>query len=166
MATEQELMKSEHDTKLHQLIVNALMLSIIEALIKRTYAHDESKLESPEIEIFAKYGPKLKDTEYGSDEYKQFLAEMKPALEHHYANNRHHPEHHEAGINDMTLIDIIEMFADWIAATKRMKDWGNFYKSLAVNKTRFGMSDQLSVIFANTFESPAFQEVLDVTKTR
>ena len=30
---------------------------------------------------------------YGSDEYKACLTEMKPALDHHYAANRHHPEH-------------------------------------------------------------------------
>ena len=47
---------------------------------------------------------------------------FKPAIDHHYANNRHHPEHWPNGINDMTLMDLIEMLADWKAATARNKN--------------------------------------------
>jgi len=44
---------------------------------------------------------------------------MKPALEHHYALYRHHPEHFQNGIDDMNLIDLVEMFADWKASSER-----------------------------------------------
>jgi hypothetical protein len=118
-------------------------------IVVRGQKHDESKNHSPELEIFTEYTPKLKDTVYGSDEYKGFLKEMKVALDHHYANNSHHPEHYENGIDGMTLIDIIEMLADWQASTKRTKD-GDIMKSLEIQKERFGISDQLYNILVNT----------------
>ena len=74
---------------------------------------------------------------------------MKPALEHHYAVNRHHPEHFTNGVNDMTLIDVVEMFADWKAASERTQN-GNLLKSIELNAERFHLSDQLKEIFINT----------------
>ena len=115
----------------------------------RALDHDMSKLKDPEIDIFSEYGPKLENTTYGSDEYKEFLKNMKPALDHHYKNNRHHPEFHENGIDDMNLIDIIEMLADWIASGKRHKD-GDPMKSIEINKDRFKISPQLVSILKNT----------------
>jgi hypothetical protein len=118
-------------------------------LKKRAKNHDKSKMESPEVEIFDEYTPKLKGSTYGSDEYKEYLKEMKVALDHHYKNNQHHPEFHPSGIDSMNLIDIIEMFSDWVAATKRHED-GDMRRSLDINKTRFNMSDQLYNILLNT----------------
>lgn len=68
------------------------------------------------------------------------MSEMKPALDHHYANNRHHPEYHKSGIQSMDLVDIIEMLCDWKAATLRHND-GDIDKSLDINQKRFGYSD-------------------------
>ena len=121
---------------------------VIEELIKRAQIHDASKLESPEREIFDEYTPKLKDTTYGSDEYKGYLTQMKVALDHHYKHNVHHPEHFNE-MSEMNLIDLIEMICDWYAATKRHAD-GDIYKSIDINKKRFGISDQLTQILHNT----------------
>ena len=118
-------------------------------LTKRGINHDKSKLESPEIEVFAEYTPSLSDSEYGEQSYKDNLEKMKAALEHHYANNRHHPEHFKNGINDMNLADIIEMFCDWKAASERQKN-GNLLKSIKFNASRFKCSPQLKRIFENT----------------
>jgi hypothetical protein len=106
-------------------------------------------LESPEKELFDKYTPLLKETTYGSDEYKKHLKEMGKALEHHYENNRHHPEHFELGISGMTLVDLVEMLCDWKAASERHGD-GNFLKSLELNRDRFDISNQLYFILFNT----------------
>lgn len=81
------------DTLLHKSVVAAVIRAVIEELSHRAKVHDDSKLESPELEIFAEFGPKLKQMQYGSDEYKEALEKMGTALQHHYANNRHHPEH-------------------------------------------------------------------------
>jgi hypothetical protein len=107
------------------------------------------KLDSPEVELFAENTEKLANLEYNSPEYKESLAALKPALDHHYANCRHHPEHFPHGINDMNLIDIVEMIADWKAASERQKD-GNLIKSIKINAERFDMSDQLRDILLNT----------------
>ena len=87
------------------------MHKVLGLLLQRVQAHDASKLESPEMEYFAKYTELLAGLTYGSDEYKRVMAEMKPAIEHHYAKNSHHPEHYKNGINDMTLVDLIVMLS-------------------------------------------------------
>lgn len=112
--------------------------------------HDDSKTKSPELELFDIYTPKLAGCTYGSDEYKQFLKGLKPALDHHYTENRHHPEHFENGIQGMNLVDLVEMFCDWYAATKRHND-GDIMKSIKINQGRFGYSDDLKAIFENTY---------------
>ena len=153
---------------------------IINKLHDRARDHDISKLEEPEKSIFDEYTPKLKNTTYGSVEYKQFLKEMKVALDHHYKHNRHHPEHfatlkkdtnifsklrtkfltkinnliepylsNRSSVSYMNLIDVIEMFCDWKAATLRHAD-GDILNSIKINKKRFGMSEQLCQILINT----------------
>jgi len=143
--------------------VRRQIIKITDELDFRAQDHDKSKLESPEREIFDEYTPKLRDTTYGSDEYKEYLKEMKPALDHHYANNRHHPEHftpevlHLNYVNEpfgMNLIDIIEMFCDWKAATMRHAD-GDLEKSVRINQQRFGFSDELTAILLNTIKELA-----------
>ena len=74
---------------------------------------------------------------------------MKVALDHHYANNSHHPEHYENGVNGFDLFDLVEMLFDWKAATERHAD-GDIRKSIGINKERFGISEQLCYIFRNT----------------
>jgi hypothetical protein len=72
-------------------------------------------------------------------------------LAHHYAHNRHHPEHYPDGLEGMNLFDLLEMLVDWMAAVQRHDD-GDIQKSLKINGDRFGMSPQLQKIFANTVE--------------
>lgn len=137
------------ETQKHIEAVRKYIRFMIDKIDIRGVKHDASKLESPEVEIFAEYTPKLSQCSYGSAEYEQNLQEMKPALEHHYASNRHHPEHFVNGVNDMTLVDIIEMFCDWKASTLRHND-GNLLKSIELNAERFNMDGQLKQILMNT----------------
>ena len=124
---------------------------IILDLINRAHIHDQSKLSSPEVELFTEYTDCLAGTTYGSQQYYETLEKIKPALDHHYANNRHHPQFHKNGIDDMNLCDIIEMFCDWKAASERHND-GNIRKSIEQNADRFNMSPQLVKILENTVE--------------
>lgn len=133
----------------HIKMVDDFLDIISDALVRRGLDHDRTKQESPELEIFEKFTPMLKTVKYGSFEYYEILNKMKPALAHHYANNRHHPEHFKNGVNGMTLIDLVEMFCDWVAAVKRHDD-GDFKESLRINVERFGISGQLESIFSNT----------------
>jgi hypothetical protein len=143
---------SAPDTYLHIRSVQALLYEIIGLLNDRCERHDESKLCSPEKEAFDEFTPRLRSLTYGSDEYKACLAEMRAALDHHYAHNSHHPEHYADGVNGMDLLDLVEMLADWTAATNRHAD-GNILSSLEINRKRFGLSDQLHAILLNTVKN-------------
>lgn len=137
------------ETQKHIELVRKFIRLFTDKLTTRGVDHDRLKMKSPEVEIFTEFTPKLANTTYGSDEYKEFLEQMKPALEHHYANYRHHPEHFVDGVNDMNLIDLVEMICDWKASTLRHND-GNLLKSIEINAQRFGMSEQLTQILINT----------------
>jgi len=140
---------SKKDTQKHINRVRELLSMAASELIKRGKEHDKSKLGDIEKPLFDKETPLLKSLTYGSDEYKKSLKRLGKALDNHYKNNSHHPEHYKNGIDDMDLFDIIEMFFDWKAASER-HDNGNIYKSININKKRFKMSNQLINIYKNT----------------
>ena len=139
---------SKNDTKKHIKKVKEFIGRFSKELKFRAKMHDKSKLSKQEKEYFDIYTPKLKDCTYGSEEYKQYLEELQVALNHHYKNNKHHPEHWEHGINNMSLVDIVEMLCDWKAATLRHND-GDLLKSIELNQKRFGYSDELKQIMLN-----------------
>ncbi len=140
---------SSRDTEDHIDSVRHYMSAFSNNLRNRAIAHDQSKLVSPEKEIFDIVTPKLKGLTYGSDEYKAALGEMGEALTHHYEKNSHHPEHYPDGIDGMDLLDLVEMLADWRAASERVAN-GSILESLEINRERFKISDQLYKILCNT----------------
>lgn len=140
---------SRADTLTHIRRVNELMLKSVHRILDRAAKHDASKLEDPEKTGFDTVSVKLKNIKYGSPEYAVALEELKPFLEHHYANNDHHPEHTPYGLEGMNLFSLLEMMMDHKAATERM-DQGNIRKSLAINRDRFKISPQLYSILENT----------------
>lgn len=126
-------------------------------LIRRAVAHDRSKFEPEEL------GP-LQDLQdivdeegqapYGSEEYERRREILKPMLDHHYANNSHHPEFYPDGINGMDLFDVVEMSQDWIAAAER---GGEVVINLTASKERFNISDQLMDILKNTYDRLGYE---------
>jgi len=124
----------------------------VSELLERGRHHDDTKLEEPELSGFAEVSDRLEGVTYGSEEYERLMEHLDEVLEHHYAAHRHHPEHHEEGVEDMTLGDLVEMFADWKAASERHED-GDLHESIEKNKERFGLSDQLAQILHNTAEA-------------
>jgi hypothetical protein len=54
-----------------------------------------------------------------------------------------------SAVNEMNLLQLVEMFCDWKAATLRHNN-GNLRKSIEHNADRFGMAEQLEKIFENT----------------
>lgn len=118
-------------------------------LIDRATVHDDSKLRSPEKETFDEFTPKLKEAEWGTGQYKEYLLAMGEGLKHHYENNSHHPEHYPNGVDGMTLLDLIEMVCDWQAAAEG--------KGVAVDlehaAKRFNLSPQLVSIIKNSIAS-------------
>lgn len=180
-------------TMRHIRTVSRLLNLMVRDLLERSERHDQSKLEQPEVALFTEYTPKLAGCTYGSAEYESFRLAMKPALDHHYARNSHHPEHYapteneetrmlerdivtlsasdlppgtiarlvdrltrdlavaRSSVNGMNLLDVLEMFCDWKAATLR-HDNGNLRKSIEHNAVRFGMAPQLVALFENTVD--------------
>ena len=74
---------------------------------------------------------------------------MKPALQHHYALNDHHPEHKVEGVDGMSLFSLLDMVCDWVAASERHAH-GDVWRSLDLNRDRFGLDPQLMSILTNT----------------
>lgn len=140
---------SRPDTYEHIGRVRLYMHRAVAVLLDRSEAHDASKLVDPERAVFDEFTPKLRDTTYGSDEYKAHLEQMGEGLAHHYAHNTHHPEHFENGVAGMSLLDLIEMLCDWKAATERHAD-GDLSLSIAQNQERFGYTTELRQILLNT----------------
>ena len=140
---------SARDTQEHIKRFQYYLAILFHEISLRHDSHDVSKLESPEKDTFDRVTPLLKEVTYGSPQYKKVLGSMQEALDHHYAKNRHHPEHFANGMSGMTLIDLLEMFCDWCAATERHDD-GNIGKSIAHNMQRFGFGETLASIMVNT----------------
>lgn len=146
---------SRISTFYHKKRVYELMSQGVCELLKRASEHDNSKLVSPERELFDEYSSELRKSSYGDQEYNEFLQKLDSAIKHHYEINSHHPEHYKNGLNDFDLFDIFEMFFDWKASSERHDD-GNIYKSIEINKDRFSMTEQLCQIFKNTAKNLKF----------
>ena len=142
------MIDSTPETLKHIRRVQELLAEVSANLIARAIRHDASKLEEPEKSALDENTEALRGLTYGSDEYKAQLVKLKPCLDHHYANNSHHPEFWN-NVGEMSLLDIIEMFCDWKAATDRHAD-GDITKSIEINTKRFGLSEQLAQILVST----------------
>lgn len=148
---------SRPETREHIERVNHFLSLAVSNLKHRGIRHDESKLVEPELSAFDIATPKLAGLEYGSEEYKQSLRDLGPALEHHFEHNDHHPEHFEDGVRGMSLMALIEMLCDWRAASERVKQRTDdpdkvktFTDGLEYNFQRFEISDDLAQILKNT----------------
>jgi len=144
---------SKAETYEHKALVLKYLNRVIQDLIARAEVHDDSKLEEPELSAFDKAARDypLGTLTYGSPEYQESVRLLGPALEHHYAVNRHHPQHFPDGVRGMNLVDLIEMICDWKASTFRQPG-GNLLKSIHMNATpdKFNYTQELSQIFENT----------------
>ena len=134
----------------HKQLVAEYLQLCINVLVVRAMNHDLSKFEPFEFDAYAANLSFFEGADYGSDEYKEALARIKPAIDHHFAVNRHHPEFHANGINDMTLIDLLEMVCDWMAAAQR---GGNGPLRLDLQQQRFGIDPQLQGIIERTVQA-------------
>lgn len=137
------------ETVKHVRRVGNLLAQCSAELTVRAINHDDSKFSEQEWPYFAEATPRLKGLTYGTPEYRASLDAIRPAINHHNAHNRHHPEFHSDGVQGMTLIDLMEMLADWKAATERHAD-GSLDKSFAHNRGRFGITPEIEAILRNT----------------
>lgn len=142
---------SEHISR-----VQKWMAFAITSLLARSNTHDRSKYSQEEIGLVVGK-PTFDKYEYMSKEERAALAGVQDALVHHYAHNFHHPEHYPNGVDGMSLLDLIEMCADWKAAGE-MSSGGSFANSLKLNTERFNLSPQLVKILENTGREMGWME--------
>lgn len=133
----------------HVVSVQKSLNSFASELIERGRIHDASKFSDPELSGFAENVDNASDIVYGSDEHSKKMNEMRVIIDIHHTNNRHHPEHWGDGVNEMTLLDILEMLADWKTASAQYKD-GDLLKSVEINCKKYKVDDQLKRIILNT----------------
>lgn len=146
-----EQIDTEEYIKGHISRVRKHINTFVQLLLKRAMNHDKSKLEEPEFSWW-----KEMDSEprypYGSEEYKQKIKKWNKVFKHHYKYNRHHPEHYDYGVSEMTLVDIVEMMCDWLG----YKDTITISEALKVcdeQMKRYNISDDVRQIIFNTLLS-------------
>ena len=143
-----EQIDTEEYIKGHISRVRKHMNTFVQLLLKRAINHDRSKLEEPELSWW-KEMDKEPRYPYGSEEYKQKIKRWDKVFKHHYKYNRHHPEHYEYGISEMTLVDIVEMMCDWLG----YKDTIAISEALKVcdeQMKRYDIPDDIRQIIFNT----------------
>ncbi len=123
--------------------------TVIAALLERGRVHDASKFSEVEKPVLDNIYPRLRGLSYGSPEYMVLVREAWPGLQHHYRHNAHHPEHYEDGVAGMDLLDLVEMFCDWKAASERNPKDG---VRLDHNARVYAIAPQLAQVLANTLE--------------
>ena len=168
-----------NETAKHIRNVQLVMCDMIHELVCRLRLHDVSKYDSVEADLFTEVMPELSKSEYDSPAYRENLRKIKSAIDHHHEINPHHPEYYrfyyecngcftryeseverceKCGYTQfekrpyfekMSLIDLIEMIADWMAASTRNPN-GDIINSIEKNQKRFGYSDEMTEILKNT----------------
>jgi hypothetical protein len=124
----------------HKLKVSSFLVHLAGALRMRALTHDESKWSEDEFLGFVKINRIAREYEYGSPEYMASIKETN-AVTLHYSRNSHHPEHYSSGIDDMSLLDIIEMVADWKAASETYEQT-SLEDALEIHAKRFGLEEK------------------------
>ena len=143
------------DTILHVSEVAENLEAMASQLRQRGLSHDRTKFQALEFDAFVSTREQFKKANYGTQDYQDCVAAVRPAVDNHHENNRHHTDYHKNGINDMTLIDVMEMLADWKAAARRSPD-RKFEDTLEYAKNKYAIDDQLFKIIVNTLKSLAW----------
>ena len=156
----------------HQEHVKKLMHAVVMDLHVRAQVHDDSKFspeEYPHIQAIGELVQREGKVDFGTPEYEARKKLLGPMLEHHYANNDHHPEHFMdgaerdirrwrkgdgvelidvTGVAGMTLMALVEMFCDWSAAASDRNPDGAL--DIGVGCKKYEMPPMLEEIFRNT----------------
>ena len=127
-------------------------LKVISILLdSRGLMHDSTKKSDEEYNYY-KMANSVNRNDFKT--YEEYLDYVKPTLnkglKHHYENNRHHPEYHKNGVDDMNLIDILEMVADWKISIEQ--NGKNVEEEIQYNFKKYNISEQLQKIILNTYK--------------
>ena len=154
--SEESVQRAREITDRHRARVYELMRKFADELVQRGLAHDMSKYEPEELIPLARMQDLIDregHAQYGTAEYKRRTDLLGDMTAHHYAANSHHPEHYENGISGMDLLDLVEMFLDWKAASER---GGDSVLRLIPAREKYQISPQLFHILRNTADRLGF----------
>jgi hypothetical protein len=146
----------------HKRRVAGYMQIVANELFRRAATHDNSKFSPEEFEAYDQAFPQFKKYAFGSLEMNAVYESIKPALQHHFQENDHHPEYYEFeadgihGIDGMNLISLIEMVCDWLAASHRSQT--GIKQGLEISKKKYHIDDQLFGIIKNTVDALLTEE--------
>lgn len=102
-------------------------------LIKRCSVHDNSKFSKEEMESLIR----IEDKSDFKDPNVLLSNVKKEAIEIHWKNNSHHPEHFN-NIYDMSDLDLMEMACDCYARSKQYEtDFLDFISTRQINRFKF-----------------------------
>ena len=101
----------------HQMRVYQLMYRLSKLIEERSLSHDASKFQPDELPAYEKYVPLLAAATT-AEEFNKLKEEFKPTRDLHKSRNRHHVEFHENGAEGMTLVDLVELFADAVSGSR------------------------------------------------
>lgn len=132
----------------HKKSVKEKLNFLSEELADRAEHHDDSKLKKPEIGWLIEMD-KEPIFKYGTPEYFEKKKKWQKFFDHHYALNRHHPEHFIQGVQGMTLIDLCEYCCDIISYFAEMHP-KQAIQTVEQQQSRFGFDEQLTQVLKNT----------------
>jgi len=141
------------DTGNHSRDVGHILDIIISELKEKSTSHDFSKMKNPEFDMFVDFLKDITKYKFGSKEYNEYI-ESNQYCKHHFKYNDHHPEHFKNGVHDMNLVNIAEMFADWVAASAKRSDCSKekIVENIIKLCEKFKMGILLTQIFINTVD--------------
>ena len=125
----------------HITIVQKYLTRLSNRLAERAIEHDLSKLSKDELAGFVEVNQIARLHPYGSPEHKASLSGNK-TIDLHFSRNSHHPEYWPNGIDDMSLLDLIELVVDWKAASLTYGQT-SLQDSLAIQQKRFNLDDKM-----------------------
>lgn len=117
-------------------------------LFARARNHDNSAMGSPEVEVYRRYFDNYMEFRPGDPRREEVIANMAPAIGHHFLANDHHPEHFDKGLDDMDLIQITHFLADMMSCSEQ--EQVDIYELLEMARNRYSMSDQMYHILCNS----------------
>ena len=141
-------LKTVEDILKHKEKVKRRLLFLSEELKNRAESHDNSKLKDPEIKYLIEMDKEPR-YDYNTPEYFDKMKRWQKFFNHHYENNRHHPNNFMNGVLDMTLTDICEYLVDIISYYDEMHV-NDAIDTIEKQQGRFGLDSQLAQILTNT----------------
>jgi len=129
----------------HVLVVQQYMLEIIELLQLNSIYHDSSKYLNSDEWPLLQHKYLLDNLEYGSSEFNTLVEELKPSVDEHHYNNRHHIEFHDH-YSEMTMFDWLE----WLADLKSFETKNSFEGMLQTQFEKYSIDKTTQQLLINT----------------